>query len=129
MNRSDDPDAEFGLAISTMLLISPVVWQCYFVVAIWPLWVLGRRLYLRNWPARRTNLYLAIPLLLAVPAPIFGVLAMRIGRLQAPTGLWSPGAQLFASPRPLGRPRPLVLHARDGAPFQPWPAGRDARGG
>lgn len=95
VTRSDDPDAEFGLAISTMLLVSPVVWQCYFVAAIWPLWVLGRRLYLRNWPVGPTNRLVAIVLLLAVPAPLFGALATLVGGLQATSGFWLPGAPLM----------------------------------
>jgi len=79
--RSDDPDAEYALAICATLLASPVTWQCYFVLLAWPLWVLGNRLHRRGWPARPTNLYLSVVALLCVPVALFAVAAAVLGRL------------------------------------------------
>jgi len=63
----DDPDVGFALATCAMLLVSPIVWQHYFVLLVWPLWVVAQQLHADGWKAKRTNLFLMALVMLAVP--------------------------------------------------------------
>jgi hypothetical protein len=67
MRRPRGLDATYAAGIGAMLLLSPVVWQHYYVLLIWPIWMLGVELRLRGWPSMASSLLVGAVALLAIP--------------------------------------------------------------
>jgi hypothetical protein len=60
-------DTVFGILVCVSLLVNPVAWSHYLILAVIPLVIAGRRLFALNLPNRETWAFLALSLLLFIP--------------------------------------------------------------
>lgn len=64
--RARSFDVSFGILICVSILVSPVAWRHYLVLASIPVVVAGRRLRVLDWPRWETNVGLTLGLLLFI---------------------------------------------------------------
>jgi hypothetical protein len=60
-------DTSFGILVCVSLLVNPVAWSHYLILAAIPIIIVGRRLFALNLPNRETWAFLALSLLLFIP--------------------------------------------------------------
>ncbi len=83
-----DEEGAFGVGWLGSLLLSPVVWRHYFVLALWPLALGVKRLRVQGWPEVKTWLWMVITALLVMPDYVWEVLLTGGDKAQA-VPFWS----------------------------------------
>lgn len=65
--RTGSFDASFGILVCVSILVNPVAWSHYLILALIPLVIVGHRLYMLNLPKKETWSFFLIGLLLFIP--------------------------------------------------------------
>ena len=99
VRRSGD-DVGFAVALCAATLLTPVAWQYYLCLLLWPLGVLATRLHDRGWPRAEARAFFAAFVLLSVPQQAVSIVAL------ARAATWAPAGALVLLLLPAG---PLVL--------------------
>ena len=72
-------DAPFALMVCVSILVSPVAWNCYLVLAAIPAALAAKRLVEQQFPAVATNTYIMAGALLMVPPTTLNRLMIALG--------------------------------------------------
>jgi len=107
--QEEDPDRAFADALCGLVLLTPLVWQHYLVVLLWPLWLVGRTLHLAEWPRPQSDTFSLALLLLTIPQQALSWLAV------AASDVWPPAGALILLAFPAG-PAILLALLRAGVP-------------
>ena len=101
-----DPDAAFAGALCALVLLTPLVWQHYLTLLLWPLWLVGRRLASAGWPRPLSHAFFVAATLVTFPQQAVSLIAI------AASQAWSPAGSLILLALPAG---PIVLFCVLGA--------------
>src|SRR5262249_38399944 len=53
----EDGELAFATGLCAVTILSPLVWQHYLCMLLWPLWRLGRRLERAGWPREKSRAF------------------------------------------------------------------------
>jgi len=115
--RARSFDASFGILVCVSILISPVAWSFYLLLALIPITIVGRYLVALHFPRKETNIALGVGALLVLsseempPTSRLFSLATMLGQSDdtfnsrtinafRPTGRHVRGALAHVAPRP-----------------------------
>ena len=98
--QRSDGDVGFAVALCAAVLLTPVAWQYYLCLLLWPLGLLATRLHDRGWPRADARAFFAAVVLLSIPQQVVSIVALTSGEV------WAPASALVLVLLPAG---PLVL--------------------
>ncbi len=84
--RVKEPADAVGMLCCFGILLSPIVWDCYLVVALQPMALIIRWLVVHRLPRRETYLAFAFGLVLLLPTSVWVALAAALDGKPAPEG-------------------------------------------
>ena len=79
-------DASFSILVCVSILVSPIAWRHYLVLALIPLVVVGRRLVTLDWPKKETNIVLALGLLFFISRAQLGKIILTLADQESAMG-------------------------------------------
>ena len=82
--RARNIDTSFGILICVMILVSPIAWSYYLILALFPIAIAVRGLSFLNWPRKETNIAIFIGITFSFSAR--GLMPLLLGN-RIPEGL------------------------------------------
>jgi hypothetical protein len=110
-------DGSFAVAVCGLVLATPLVWQHFLVLLLWPLWLAGSALAAAGWPRPRSDAFFLAAVLVTLPQQVVSLLAI------VASGVWPPAGAVILLALPSGpalllsflRPRPAAAFIRTAA--------------
>jgi glycosyl transferase family 87 len=93
-------DGPFAVALCGLVLATPLVWQHFLVLLLWPLWLAGSALAATGWPRPRSDAFLLAAVLVTLPQQAVSLLAILA------SGVWPPAGAVILLALPAG---PVLL--------------------
>ena len=81
-----DGELAFAAGLCAVTLLSPLVWQHYLCLLLWPIWQLGRRLARAGWPRGSSRAFFVALALLSIPTQAVTLAALGASRAWPPAG-------------------------------------------
>lgn len=85
--KARDFDTSFGLLTGASILLNPIAWAHYLILASIPIMIIARKLQVERFPRRITHLAFTLWLMLSIAGTTYSYAAMRFAAKTAPNGL------------------------------------------